>query len=338
MTHRLGPFPSARQAARVCLLWYVITYYSRADGKPGLLVSLVGSRKHRVAARPNPVSRSSQRQSVALVCSVLAHVLAVGLLLIGLPHGLPPSPPADQAFEMVFLQPEAHPTENMPESAPGEAEPAPPPVETASTPVPEPLPPPTVAPEPEPAPPPAETAPAPVPEPSPPPKAVAPEPETAPSPPPRPYRKSRCRLRRLSRQALPSHRLWRPSSHVPANRCAHIPLSPRQHRLPVRPHSLRHHRYPQERRRRRRHPSTRIGNGHSRPGLQPTRSILMKRAERVEKAPSSYGSRSIGGDACNKSNSSIARALLSSTLQPHRCCEARPCHRFLQPCHRTRSL
>ncbi len=134
-----------------------------------------------MAARPNPANRFSQRQSVAVVCSVLAHVLVVGLLLIGLPHGLPPSPPADQAFEMVFLQPEAHPIENMPESAPGEAEPAPPPVETPPTPVPEPLPPPKVASEPETAPPPTETPPTSVPEPLPPPK-VAPEPETAPPP------------------------------------------------------------------------------------------------------------------------------------------------------------
>jgi protein TonB len=117
-------------------------------------------REHRVAARSNPASRPSQRQSVALVCSVLAHVLAVGLLLIGLPHELPPSPPADQAFEMVFSQPEAHPTENIPELAPGEAEPAPPSAEIASTPVPEPSPPPKVVPELETAPsppPPAET-------------------------------------------------------------------------------------------------------------------------------------------------------------------------------------
>jgi protein TonB len=140
-------------------------------------------REHRVAARPNPISRPSQRQTAALVCSILAHVLVVGLLLIGLPHELPPSPPADQAFEMVFSQPEAHPTEKMPESAPGEAEPAPPPAETAPPPVPEPLPPPTVAPQPETAPPPAETAATPVPEPLSPLK-VAPEPETAPPPPP----------------------------------------------------------------------------------------------------------------------------------------------------------
>jgi periplasmic protein TonB len=120
-------------------------------------------REHRVAARPNPISRPSQRQSVALIYSILAHVLVVGLLLIGLPHGLPPSAPADPAFEMVFLQPEARPTENRPEPTPDEAE---------------------AAPQSEAAPPPAKTVPTPVPEPPPPPKVVAPEPETLPSPSP----------------------------------------------------------------------------------------------------------------------------------------------------------
>jgi periplasmic protein TonB len=161
---------------------YNILFWSvRQAGALGVI-----GREHRVAARSNPASRPSQRQSVAVVCSVLAHVLVVGLLLIGLQHGRPPSPPADQAFEMMFLQPEAHPTENMPESTPGEAGPAPPPVETPPTPVPEPLPPPKVASEPETAPPPAETAPTPLPEPSPPPKVVAPQPEAAPPPPERP--------------------------------------------------------------------------------------------------------------------------------------------------------
>ena len=116
IAHRLGPFPSARQTARVCLLWNVITYYLGAFGKPGLLVLLTWSTEWQRG--PTQLAGPHNDNLSRWSARVLAHILVVGLLLIGLPRELPPSPPADQAFEMVFSQPRAHPMETMPESAP----------------------------------------------------------------------------------------------------------------------------------------------------------------------------------------------------------------------------